>query len=216
MVYHLITPLFFLSTTPPTELPHYTIQTKKGPHRIYLTIDDHPNKYTFDVLKVLKRCKLKATFFVWGAPERYYRINPRWKPNKRMHDALIAIHRAGHTLGNHTVTHANLCKLRRSRIRWELKTTQDLVRQATGVTLEHWRPPLMVLCRKVKKEARRLKLKLVWAHVDDLRSSAWKMWRYVKARIRWNKKYTIILVHKKARRLAMFLRLAGLCPPKGK
>jgi peptidoglycan/xylan/chitin deacetylase (PgdA/CDA1 family) len=210
MAHHLAL-LFFFTT--PTTLPHYDVAVSKGvKHRVYLTIDDHPTTTSMAMLRVLKRCKLKATFFLLGTSEWYYRKNPKYKPLQRRHKSLLAIHKAGHTLGNHTVTHANLCKIKRSKVRWELKTTQWLIRKALGVNLTYWRPPFMASCRVARQEARKLKLKLVWAHVDDLHGSAKMMWFRVKRRSRRGKKSTIMLFHKNVKKFKAFLKLSGLCP----
>lgn len=212
MGYHLVAALLYFTTTPMT-LPHYDVEVSKGvKHRVYITVDDHPTTTSMSMLALLKRCNLKATFFILGSSEWYYRKNPKWGPLKRLHRSLLAIHKAGHVMGNHTVTHANLCKLKRSKVRWELKTTQWLVKKSTGVTLTYWRPPFMVNCRVARQEARKLKLKLVWAHVGDLRGSARYMWRYVRRRARRGKKFTYVLVHKNVKKLKTFLNLAGLCP----
>ena len=183
-------------------------------HRIYITIDDHPTTTSMAMLSLLKRCKIKATFFLVGISEWYYQKNPRYKPLRQRHKSLVAIHKAGHVLGNHTVTHRNLCKLTRSKVRWELQTTQRLIKKATGVTPKYWRPPFMASCRVARQEAAKLGLQLVWAHVDDLHGSAKTMWRHVRRRsIRQGKKSTIVLIHKNVKKFKAFLELTGLCSP---
>lgn len=205
---HLVA-LLLLSTT----LPRYEVQVGKGKaHLIFITIDDHPTTTSTKMLSVLKRCKVKATFFLVGASEWYYRKNPKYKPLQRRHKELIAISKAGHTLGNHTVTHRNLCKFKRSLVRWEFRTTQKLIKRATGKTLVYWRPPFMAICRVARQEAQKLHLKLVWAHIDDLHGSARSMWYRVKQRARRGKTLTIMLFHKNVKKLKTFLKLSGLCP----
>lgn len=220
MAYHLIASLLFFTT--PTTLPYYDVTVSKGvKHRVYITIDDHPTTTSLQVLKVLKRCKLKATFFLLGSSEWYYQRNPKYKPLQRRHKSLLDIYKAGHTLGNHSVTHANLCwtkkaksrvRTKRSKVRWELTTTQKLIKKALGVTLVYWRPPFMASCRVARQEAKSLGLTLVWAHVDDLHGSANFMWYFTKQRARRGKKSTILLFHKNVKKLKTFLKLAGLCP----
>ena len=57
---------------------------------IYLTFDDGPTKYTQDLLDILEKNDVKATFFVVG----------------RQHlDMITKIHDAGHSIGIHSLTH---------------------------------------------------------------------------------------------------------------
>lgn len=57
---------------------------------IYLTFDDGPGPYTAELLDILKKYNVKATFFVTGSGD----------------DALIAReYNEGHTVGLHTFTH---------------------------------------------------------------------------------------------------------------
>lgn len=68
-------------------------QSSEPPSRdkvIYLTFDDGPCKYTEQLLDILSRCNIRATFFV---------------TNRVTHlDKLTKI-AAGHTVGNHTANH---------------------------------------------------------------------------------------------------------------
>ena len=57
---------------------------------IYLTFDDGPSSYTLELLQVLEKYNVKATFFVTG--------------NSRL-DYLLKIDAAGHAIGLHSVTH---------------------------------------------------------------------------------------------------------------
>lgn len=61
--------------------------------KVYLTFDDGPNKYTDELLDILKEKNVKATFFVvYNADES------TWHDYKRIIDE-------GHTLGMHSYTH---------------------------------------------------------------------------------------------------------------
>ncbi|WP_051217389.1 polysaccharide deacetylase family protein [Paenibacillus assamensis] len=61
---------------------------------VYLTFDDGPSKHTADVLDILKREKVKATFFVLG------------KQVKQNPELLKRIDAEGHAIGNHSYNHA--------------------------------------------------------------------------------------------------------------
>ena len=62
------------------------------PKIMYLTFDDGPSKHTQEVLDILAKYKIKATFFVTGE-------NPEYA------DMITEIHKQGHALGIHTFSH---------------------------------------------------------------------------------------------------------------
>lgn len=62
-------------------------------HKVYLTFDDGPSVYTGDILDILDRYGVKATFFVVG------------KEKDSDKEALQEIVARGHTLGMHSYTH---------------------------------------------------------------------------------------------------------------
>lgn len=62
-------------------------------HRVYLTFDDGPSIYTDDILEILDRYGVKATFFVVG------------KESDSEKEALTMIVDGGHTLGMHSYSH---------------------------------------------------------------------------------------------------------------
>ena len=62
-------------------------------HKVYLTFDDGPSKYTDDILDILDKYGVKATFFVVGKDSDFAR------------EAMQEIVNRGHTLGMHSYTH---------------------------------------------------------------------------------------------------------------
>lgn len=62
-------------------------------HKVYLTFDDGPSKYTEEILDILDTYDVKATFFVLGK-ESEYSI-----------EMLQEIARRGHTIGMHSYSH---------------------------------------------------------------------------------------------------------------
>lgn len=63
-----------------------------GDKVIYLTFDDGPSAYTEQLLNVLDKYKVKATFFVTGANPSYYHL-------------IGEAYRRGHTIAVHTFSH---------------------------------------------------------------------------------------------------------------
>lgn len=62
-------------------------------HKVYLTFDDGPSKYTDEILDILDTYGVKATFFVVGKDSDFAR------------EAMQEIVNRGHTLGMHSYTH---------------------------------------------------------------------------------------------------------------
>ena len=62
-------------------------------HKVYLTFDDGPSSHTKEILDILDRYDVKATFFVVG------------KEGDWAEEALVDIVSRGHTLGMHSYTH---------------------------------------------------------------------------------------------------------------
>ncbi len=62
-------------------------------HKVYLTFDDGPSKYTPEILDILDTYDVKATFFVLG------------KENDYSIEMLREIARRGHTIGMHSYSH---------------------------------------------------------------------------------------------------------------
>lgn len=66
---------------------------------IFLTFDDGPSEYTKEVLKILDKYNIKATFFVLGELIKYRK------------EIIIEIFNKGHIIGSHTFSHQNFYKL---------------------------------------------------------------------------------------------------------
>lgn len=94
-----------------------------------LTFDDGPGERTPALLDLLKRERVKATFFVTGKQvERRPAIARR----------TVA---EGHAIGNHTYSHPSLPTRLDDEILDELRATQQVIQKATGRTPTMFRPP---------------------------------------------------------------------------
>jgi peptidoglycan/xylan/chitin deacetylase (PgdA/CDA1 family) len=90
-----------------------------------LTFDDGPGYVTEDLLKLLERRKVKATFFMLGSSVRRYPAMA-----KKVHDA-------GHLIANHTDSHKNWFKIgkgadREKVLAAEIKKAEEAIVKATG------------------------------------------------------------------------------------
>ena len=101
-----------------------------GPKVIALTIDDGPSPlYTPQVLRLLDRYKVKATFSMVGENVTDYPAIAR------------EVAQAGHTIINHTWDHANLTRLSAARQEREIDRATVAIHQATGVLPRMFRAP---------------------------------------------------------------------------
>lgn len=96
---------------------------------IALTFDDGPAGYTTELLKVLKKYKAKATFFVIGN-----RVKKHPKITKN-------ISKAGHEIGNHTWDHKYLTELEYDQVYRQIADSQKIIKKATGKTPVVFRAP---------------------------------------------------------------------------
>jgi peptidoglycan/xylan/chitin deacetylase (PgdA/CDA1 family) len=102
----------------------------KGTKQLALTYDDGPNDpYTGQLLDILARADIKATFFLIG---RYVKQRP---------DIVRRLVDSGHAIGNHTWNHPNLIFCSPAETRRQLSDTQKAIEDACGITPTLFRPP---------------------------------------------------------------------------
>jgi peptidoglycan/xylan/chitin deacetylase (PgdA/CDA1 family) len=98
-------------------------------HTIVLTFDDGPSSFTPQILDVLERFRVPATFFVIGA-------------HVTAHTATLRrMLRDGDEVGVHTFTHPDLGAIPAWRERLDIDTTQLAIASATGYTTDLLRLP---------------------------------------------------------------------------
>lgn len=88
---------------------------------MYLTFDDGPSKHTQEVLDLLNKYSIKATFFVTGENAEYSSM-------------IKTIHEQGHTLGIHTYSH-DYAKIYTSVDAYfqDIEKVSNLIKSETGV-----------------------------------------------------------------------------------
>ncbi|NBB85841.1 MAG: polysaccharide deacetylase family protein [Bacteroidetes bacterium] len=96
----------------------------------YLTFDDGPSAtMTYPLLRMLEAADAKATFLLVGRSVQQYP------------DRARAIKRAGHTIGNHTLTHPYPWRATAAEIARELALTNRIIANITGTKPPTIRPP---------------------------------------------------------------------------
>ena len=97
---------------------------------IALTFDDGPSSTTSQVLDVLDKYDVKATFFLIGQ-----------NINGNTRSILERQNASGHELANHSYTHSDMTRMSWSTIQNEINQTNNLIKQYTGQTAKFFRPP---------------------------------------------------------------------------
>jgi peptidoglycan/xylan/chitin deacetylase (PgdA/CDA1 family) len=107
-----------------------TIIDAPNPAQIALTFDDGPNDLATErLLEILALHNVHATFFMIGD---FVRQRPA---------IARAVAAAGHTIGNHTMTHPWLAWQSSTRVRQELRDTNALIQDTICAPIHLFRPP---------------------------------------------------------------------------
>ncbi|MGN1032555.1 MAG: polysaccharide deacetylase family protein [Intestinibacter sp.] len=123
---------------------------------IALTFDDGPDEvFTPQVLDILKKYDVKATFFLIGEKVPY---------NKKI---VKREKEEGHEIGNHTFTHINASKKTYEEIEEEITKTQQAIKDVTGEYPTLFRPPYRALSRDLCKIVKEKNMNIVlWSNID--------------------------------------------------
>jgi peptidoglycan/xylan/chitin deacetylase (PgdA/CDA1 family) len=144
------------AVAPSSQLFGPTMRRTASARQIALTFDDGPNPVvTPQLLDLLDRHSVRATFFVIG---KFVRACP---------NLVKEISARGHTVGNHTETHANLFLQSSTVIRDELAGCQEAISAAVRGEPPRWmRPPYGYRNPLLDGEARRAGLQVaMWSKI---------------------------------------------------
>lgn len=111
---------------------------------IYLTFDNgYENGYTAQVLDVLKKERVPATFFVTG----HYLESAS--------DLVVRMAKEGHIIGNHSYYHPDLTQVDDARVVRELEKVRAETEKLTGIKEMHYlRPPRGIMSERTIKIAK--------------------------------------------------------------
>jgi len=146
-------------STVPSQFQGTTIREAKldSQHKaIALTFDDGPwPKTTTQILEILKKNNIKATFFWVG---RYLQAYP---------DIGKQVAAAGHAIGNHTWNHQYL-KYNEEGAAREIDRTSSLIEKLTGIQTSIFRPPGGILNNGLAAYAKKKNYTVVMWSADSL------------------------------------------------
>lgn len=125
--------------------------------QVALTFDDVPDpRFTPQVLDVLKKYKVRATFFIVGSRA------------EKHPDLVKRMVKEGHIVGNHSYNHPEFGKLSMNAFRKQILHTGDIIHHLTGYTPKMIRPPYGDINEEQLKWAARQHYSIVNWNVDSL------------------------------------------------
>lgn len=114
------------------------------------------NEYIPDILETLKKHQVYATFFLEG----------RWvKNNPKLAKMIVE---AGHEVGNHSYSHPDMKSLQTSKVRDELKRTNDIIEVTTGEKVKWFAPPSGSYRDEVVQIADEMDMRTIMWSVDTI------------------------------------------------
>ena len=155
-----------------------------GEKLVALTFDDGPHKFrTDEILDVLKKYDVKATFFVVGTMAREY-------PHLIKRELS-----EGHEIGNHTYSHYNLKKLNNATLEREIELTEEAIFEVCEYRPRLFRPPEGWCTENIASVAGNMDYDVILWNIDTLdwaHTESKKIFECVKTNI---KPGSIILFH---------------------
>ena len=113
--------------------------------RIVLTFDDGPHpKQTRQILEILDKYNVKATFFVIG-------VNVQNYPG-----IVKEVLDRGHEIGNHTTTHSHAARLNKDALQKEITVCEREVLSQTGKQCKLFRPPEGAMTEEMRSVVKEL------------------------------------------------------------
>lgn len=169
---------------PATQVPQVPGRHRAtGARVVALTFDDGPGPYTLQVLRVLRREHVSATFFEIGRQVAADPLVTRQLAAARM------------SVQSHTWDHANLNRLPDKAIDTEVQRTNAAVAAATGVTPRCLRPPYGAIDSRVEQRLARDHMTPVTWNVDTVDWQRPGTARITAAAVRAARPGAIILMH---------------------
>ncbi|MFD0675138.1 polysaccharide deacetylase family protein [Cohnella sp. GCM10027633] len=108
----------------------FVLSASREVRKVALTFDDVPDpRFTGQVLDVLKKKRVKATFFAMGTR------------SQKHPDLLRRIQREGHDVGNHSYSHPDFSKLPLDKVKSQITRAETVISGIIGYRPKLVRPP---------------------------------------------------------------------------
>ena len=123
--------------------------------KIALTFDDGPHpKYTPQILNILDKYRIKATFFTVGINAYYYP------------DTLREVSKRGHEIGNHTFSHPHVNQVDSYHLKEEIAQCEETVYGITDLRTRVFRPPEGMIDSSILAVVRELDYRVILWDID--------------------------------------------------
>ncbi|MGY0391039.1 polysaccharide deacetylase family protein [Bizionia sp. KMM 8389] len=161
------------------------VSATKNLNHVSITFDDGPHPdFTPKVLELLKKHNAKATFFCIG---KEIESNPT---------LFKQILREGHTIGNHSYTHAhNFGFFNTEKVQKELEKTNNIIYQLTQHQVKLFRPPFGVTNPNIARAVKRLNFTTIGWNKRSLDTTSLSESKILKRATKNLKPGDVILLH---------------------
>lgn len=123
--------------------------------KIALTFDDGPHPYyTRQILEILKKYNIKATFFFVGQNIKNYP------------DAAEMVYESGHEIGNHTYTHHRVRSMENGELLTEMNRCDDAIFEINEYRTRLFRPPEGLFDDVVESAAENMDYSIILWSID--------------------------------------------------
>ena len=112
--------------------PIYRVKTEEKVIAITFDINWAEKEELYNILEVLDKYNVKATFFIMGGWVNFSEEN---------RDKLIKIKEGGHEIGNHSYKHPMFSKINEDRMKEELDKTNKIIEETIGEKVKLFRFP---------------------------------------------------------------------------
>ena len=164
------------------KLPIYSVQTDKK--QVAITFDAAwTNQDTNELIKILKKHKAIATFFIVGD----------WAD--RFPESVKAFYDAGHTIANHSDTHKAFSKCSREEIRKEIVDCNEKLEKITGEKVTLVRAPSGDYTKESLEIAQSLGMQTIQWNCDSLDYTKISVEEIVNRVVKGTQNGSIILFH---------------------
>lgn len=130
------------------------LETEK---KIAITFDDGPSIFTLEVLELLKKYDVKATFFCIGK-------------NIEAHPKILKqVIADGHLVGNHSYSHSKFFDFYNAeKIQEEIQKTDELLEKYTSKKINFFRPPYGVTTPSIRRALEKTKHTVIGWNIRSL------------------------------------------------
>ncbi|WP_027415902.1 polysaccharide deacetylase family protein [Aneurinibacillus terranovensis] len=172
---------------------------------VYLTFDDGPNERTKEMVAVLDKYGVKATFFWIG---------------ENIKDDIVPVAKQmvaeGHVIGTHTMHHTSMAHKSLQEQEAIINQTTSFISQKIGAPIVYFRPPYGAVDKNTRIASQDTKQSLIYWEVDS------EDWKYphnpqkilsnIESEVKPN---AIILMHEKAWTLELIPKVISILKNKG-